>query len=239
MKNILMITITILLAVIVGIVMIKGIAIGNIQVLSIEQIKQKNSELKDKSLEANNLNLIEYKEVLEKLQTAQKQLQSNKSDYLDIASTSTDDEIKEANQTQVYAMEFLWSKVGNHATENGVNLRMDVTETDVPEKKTLEFLAIGNYIAIRDFVYSLENDKDLNFRIQNFKLIDFKINANNKDEKYKEDLLQASFAVDNIEIKEENVTTKVETSDSKQKTQTPINVEATNVEAVNVETIKD
>ena len=210
MKNMLIIAITILLAVLIGIIMIKGVQIGTLELLSIEQIRAKSYELKQKEEKANDINLIQYKNAIEKLQASKEELETAKTDYLNMASTSTEEEIREASHTQIYSMEFLWGNVGNHATANNINLKMDVTQAEGSEHSVLEFLVTGEYDDIRKFIYSLENDKDLGFRIQNFKMIDFKINENNKDEQYQEKLVQASFEVRNVGIKEENVTTQVE-----------------------------
>lgn len=217
MKNIVLIIITILLAVLIGIIMIDGKQILAVEFSSIAQIREKNDMLKQKATEVSNLNQGQYQATIEKLQSAQEELKSNKSDYLDIASTSTEEEIKEANQTQVYSMEYLWSKIGNYATENGIQLKMNVTESENSDKSTLDFLAIGYYESIRDFILAIEQDANLGFRIQNFKLIDLQVDENNKDEVYKESYLQASFIIDNIAIKEEKITTKVEVNKNDEK----------------------
>lgn len=210
MKNVLLMITTILLAVLTVIIMVKGINIANVELLSINQIKESYSSLNDKSTDASNLNSTQYKVAAQKLSDAQKELESNKKDYLEIASQSTEEEIKEASQSQVYTMEYIWSKIGNYATEEGVQLKMDVVETENSDKSTLEFSTIGYYKSISNFVYNIEQDKNFNFRIQNFKIIDFKVDEKDKDEEYKESLLQASFIIDGVEIKKENVTTQVE-----------------------------
>lgn len=210
MKNVLLMVTTILLAVFTVFIMVKGINIANVELLSINQIRESYSSLNDKSTDASNLNSTQYKVAAQKLSDAQKELESNKKDYLEIASQSTEEEIKEASQSQVYTMEYIWSKIGNYATEEGVQLKMDVVETENSDKSTLEFSAIGYYQSISNFVYNIEQDKNFNFRIQNFKIIDFKIDEKDKDEEYKESLLQASFIIDGVEIKKENVTTQVE-----------------------------
>lgn len=210
MKNVLLMVTTILLAVFTVFIMVKGINIANVELISINQIRESYSSLNDKSTDASNLNSTQYKVAAQKLSDAQKELESNKKDYLEIASQSTEEEIKEASQSQVYTMEYIWSKIGNYATEEGVQLKMDVVETENSDKSTLEFSTIGYYKSISNFVYNIEQDKNFNFRIQNFKIIDFKVDEKDKDEEYKESLLQASFIIDGVEIKKENVTTQVE-----------------------------
>ena len=34
----------------------------------------------------------------------------------------------------------------------------------------LDFTLVGNYVGITDFIYDIENDEELNFEIQNFKI---------------------------------------------------------------------
>lgn len=207
MKNILFTIVTVLLIILTVIMIVKGIKIGSIQLMSLSQIKEKSEELKTQSANANDLNLVQYNQNLEQLQKAQKTLVSAKNKYLDVASISSDEEIREANQTQTYAMEYLWSRIGNHATERGVNIKLDVTPTGTANKNTLDFAVEGAYSAILDFIYDLENEEG--FRIYNFKMIP------TGDKKA---TLNSTFTVMDVAIKEEKTSAKVEdtskTSDS-------------------------
>ena len=203
MKNLLFTIITILLIVLTVIVIAKGITIGKLELFSLSQIKEKSANLKALSQTANDLNMIQYNQNLSNLQKAQKKLASAKSGYLDIASISSDDEIKEANQTQTYAMEYLWSRIGNHATEKGVNLKLDIAPTGVENKHTMEFTVEGSYQAIIEFIYSLENEEG--FRIYNFKITSGVGGTSATGEK-----LTATFTVMDVGIKEEKITTEVQ-----------------------------
>ena len=44
-------------------------------------------------------------------------LWATKETYLDLASVSTEGALKEANQEETYLIEFLWIRMGNHATK--------------------------------------------------------------------------------------------------------------------------
>ena len=210
MRNLLMSIFTLLLAMLIVVIMVRGISIGNFEVLSIGQIKEKNDELTKKIEDLNTLNNVTYKKSLSDLDDATKRLATTKSAYLDIASVSSDDEIKEANQDKSYSMEYLWSQIGNHATSKGVNLKMTVNSTGTSNKNKLAFDVTGSYVAIRDFIYSLEDDDNLNFRIENFK-----ITTGSSDEK-----LNCTFTVNNIGIKEESTTTTVQTTNSNKNNET-------------------
>ena len=187
--------------------MVKGIKIGNIEILSISQIIEKNNQLDEEIDEVNTLNNITYKRTLTDLNDATKKLISSRTNYFNIASVSSEDEIRQANQDQSYAMEYLWSKIGNHATAEGVNIKLEVTSTNVSNKNNLNFTIQGSYIAIINFIYSLEDDEDLNFRIENFKLV---TGASS-------DSLNCTFLVSDIGIKKESVTSSVTSSKSNEK----------------------
>ncbi len=207
MKNILLTIITFLVVVIAILTMVKGIKIGNFQILSIGQIVQKSNELTTKIDELNKLNNETYKKTLEEVSSKTKLLLTAKSKYLEVASTSTSDEIKNANQNESYAAEFLWSKIGNHATGNGVTLKMEVKPTGATNLNTLSFVVNGDYMDIRDFVYALENDSDLNFTIDGFKLT----GSGNA--------LTATFTVADVAIKPETITSKVERTEETDNTE--------------------
>ena len=201
MKNILISVLTVVLLVLIVVVMVRGIHIGSLAILSIPEIISENDDLNRRVEELNTLNNVTYKKKLSDLTVATKTLSASKTQYLDLASISTEAEIKEANQDKTYAKEFLWSQIGNHATKEGVNLRVEVVYTTANISR-LDFTATGSYMAIRNFVYSLENDTDLNFRIENFKL------TGSGEE------ITATFTVTDIAIKIENTTESVTNGDS-------------------------
>lgn len=217
MKNLLMYVCTILLIVFVVLAAVKGISIGQYKVLSIKQIMDNSNELKEKIDELNTLNNKTYKKASDDLTDATKKLTTAKASYLDIASISSDSEIKEANQEQIYSMEYLWSRIGNHATKEGVNIKLEVNSTGSQNKNTLNFTVVGSYMGIRNFIYSLENDADLNFRIENFKITSGKDAEN----------LSGTFKVNNIEIKQENVSTSVTQSSNTAQNNTTGNTSTT------------
>lgn len=227
MKNILMSVFTLLLAMLIVILMVRGIKIGNLEVLSIGQIIEKNEALNTKVEDLNTLNNVTYKKTLSDLNDATKKLSTSKSSYLDIASVSSDEEIKEANQDKSYAMEYLWSQIGNHATKEGVNIKLTVTSTGVSNKNKLNFNVIGSYIGIRNFVYALENDTDLNFRIENFK-----IETGTSEEK-----LNCTFTVNDIGIKQEQTTTTVQNTSTASQTDSTNTADTENTDTTN--TTKD
>ena len=193
MKDILITVISILLTVVIIICMVKGLTVGSFRILSISNIKQESLNLDNEVDELNNLKNVTYKKKIDDLQTATKDLTTAKQKYLDLASVSSDEEIQEANLEQTYAMEFLWNKVGSYATKEGVILKWDVSSTGVNNKYTLNFTTTGSYVGVISYIYALENDSDLAFRIENFKMT-----ASGEN-------VTATFTVNNVEIKAETI----------------------------------
>lgn len=193
MKDILITVISILLTVVIIICMVKGLTVGSFRILSISNIKQESLNLDNEVEELNNLKNVTYKKKIDDLQTATKDLTTAKQKYLDLASVSTDKEIQDANLEQTYAMEFLWNKVGSYATKEGVTLKWDVSSTGVNNKYTLNFTTTGSYVGVISYIYALENDSDLAFRIENFKMT-----ASGEN-------VTATFTVNNVAIKAETV----------------------------------
>lgn len=193
MKDILITVISILLTVVIIICMVKGLTVGSFRILSISNIKQESLNLDNEVDELNNLKNATYKKKIDDLQTATKDLTTAKQKYLDLASVSSDEEIQEANLEQTYAMEFLWNKVGSYATKEGVTLKWDVSSTGVNNKYTLNFTTTGSYVGVISYIYALENDSDLAFRIENFKMT-----ASGEN-------VTATFTVNNVAIKAETI----------------------------------
>ena len=193
MKDILITVISILLTVVIIICMVKGLTVGSFRILSISNIKQESLNLDNEVDELNNLKNVTYKKKIDDLQTATKDLTTAKQKYLDLASVSTDKEIQDAKLEQTYAMEFLWNKVGSYATKEGVTLKWDVSSTGVNNKYTLNFTTTGSYVGVISYIYALENDSDLAFRIENFKMT-----ASGEN-------VTATFTVNNVAIKAETI----------------------------------
>jgi uncharacterized protein (DUF2164 family) len=218
MKNILMNIFVLLIAVLLIMIMVKGVSIGNFKILSVSEIIESSKNI-DKQIEnVNYLKNSSYKDQMDNLQDSVKKLAINKQNYLDIASVSTETEIKQANVEQVYSMEFLWNKVGSYATNQGVNLKWEVKSSGSNNKKNLYFTVVGSYIGITNYIYALENDSDLLFKIENFKLTSGS----------SEEQLSCTFYVSNIAIKTEETNQTVNTNTSSDTTTTSNNTSTTN-----------
>lgn len=169
MKNILLTILTILITVIMVIVMKSGINIGSLHILGFQGIADENQKLLDviaQSKQKNN----EYTAKLQTINSDSEKLATAKKEYFDLVQVSTASEIQEAMQIKSYRVEYLWSRVGNHATKEGVKVKMEIASSSMGDSayKDLKFTVNGNYLAITNFIYDLENDESLDFTIDNF-----------------------------------------------------------------------
>ena len=164
----LLISILLILLIVMTVLCIKnGINIGPLHVLGVTQIQDANGELTRKIAEAKNTN-DNYAGKLNEIKDLITDLGEARSKYLQTINVSTESEIREATQTNNYTIEYLWSQVGNHATKEGVNIRMDVVSGVDENTKNLNFTVSGNYLAITNFITDLENDSSLQFTIDEF-----------------------------------------------------------------------
>ena len=129
-----------------------------------------------------------------------------KDEYVELANVSSDKDLINASKQEIYKIEYIWTRIGSHATSEGVELKLDITagETGEQESKNLLFTVTGNYIAVINFVLSIEDDSQLGFRIENFKILPGS----------GENGRQATFTVRNVRIKQENATSAVSTDTS-------------------------
>lgn len=194
MRRILIGILTILLIVMAVLVITKGLTIGNFKILSVQQIIEGNDKLTAEISETEKLIRSNYPTELETLDSTVSSLLAAKEEYQDLADVSTKSEINKATTVETYTVEFLWTRLGRHATAEGVYLSY------TPTNNSIKFTVSGDYIPILSFVSAIENDSKLGFRIENFKLIP---GGNN---------LQATFETRNINIKTEGVNTAVQST---------------------------
>ena len=177
-----------------------GFRIGNFKINSYSEI-EKNSLEKDKLLDdLNKKNYNEFKKKVNDLKLATESYKTTKVQYDALVESGEISESAIYDSMDIYNIDFLWTTIGNYATEKGVTLQFDVTKSNSATSISsecimcdLNFTITGDYISITDFVYSLEDDDKLNFEIRDFLI-----------EKGGEDL-QATFVVRGVPINSQNL----------------------------------
>ena len=199
MKKLLILILITLLLILTMFIGIKGVTIGKIEILGIQGIQAKNSELDSKIQDAAKLVEKTYAQTISEVNSNAKKLKEEKQNYQDMTAISSDGETQAVNQIEKYEIETLWVKLGNHATSEGVVMKMDVTSgsSGAQDSYKLKFTVTGGYVQIEDFISSIENDSTLGFKIEEFKMA-----PSGND-------LQATFVCKDIPIKQVSSTTTV------------------------------
>lgn len=208
MKKLLILVLIALLLTLSIFIVIQGVHIGSLEILGVKGIQEKSSQLDEKIQQAGKLAEKDYQQALNDVKTNTKKLQEEKKNYEDMTQISEDGDVQAANQIEKYEIETLWVKLGNHATTQGVVIKMDVKKGNAQDVYDLQFTATGSYISITDFISAIENDSSLGFKIEEFKLVP---SSSGSD-------LQATFVCKDITIKDVSQSAVTTTTDSNTQT---------------------
>ena len=120
-------------------------------------------------------------------------------------------------QTEEYEIEFLWTRIGNYANDNDVKIKIDVTNSSISGRYDLNFTVTGKYPDVTQFIYDIENDSKLGFKIEDFNMVS------------SESGVQGKFACKEIKIDLKTVDTSSDTDEAENTTtDTSSNTTATN-----------
>lgn len=209
MRKIIFIILIILLLIGAGLTIANGFELGNFQIWGIRAISAQNENIDKRSQELSDLVSITYPGSLAELDTSSKTLSSTKEEYEDKAILVSNS--KYYMQTEKYEIEFLWTKLGNYAKDNNVQIKIDVVNSATSGLYDLNFTIAGEYLKVADFIYDVENDSKLGFKIE-----DFHMSANG-------DGVQGSFACKEISINIESVDNNAGSSGEKGNTDNTAN----------------
>lgn len=189
MKKLLLLILITLVLILTIFTVVKGFQIGRFKVLGINQIQEKNDNLQQKVEQATRLATTDFPKKENEITESSKELEDKKVEYEDMVAVSSTDDVQSARQIPSYEVGFLWTRVGSHATAEGVNIRMDITN-GTGGAYNLEFTATGSYVGISEFITDVEDDSTLGFKIEEFSM---KPGSS-------ENVLQAKFTCKNLNI---------------------------------------
>ena len=168
MRKILFILALIILLIFTGVVIYKGTNFGRFKVWGITQIVEKNDEIDSENAQLSNLVSVTYPSTLTKLSNSSEKLQQTKKEYEEQSVMLSDSNYY--MQTEKYKLDFLWTRIGNHAKDNKVEIKIDVTNGSATGIYNLNFTVVGKYENTTSFIYAIENDSRLGFKIENFSM---------------------------------------------------------------------
>lgn len=168
MRKILFILALIILLIFTGVVIYKGTNFGRFKVWGITQIVEKNDEIDSENAQLSNLVSVTYPSTLTKLSNSSEKLQQTKKEYEEQSVMLSDSNYY--MQTEKYKLDFLWTRIGNHAKDNKVEIKIDVTNGTANGIYNLNFTVVGKYANTTSFIYAIEGDSRLGFKIENFSM---------------------------------------------------------------------
>lgn len=200
MRKLLLILVTVLIALIFCIIVLWGTQIGKFRIYSYDEIVSISKEKTALLSALDSKNVSEYNKTLKALQTAVQTYEKTKSEYDRLVQEGKIDENAIYNSIDLYDAEELGEKIRNYAKEKNVILDLEViqsaTSTSISSEYImcdLNFNVSGEYIAITDFIYSIEDDDTLGFEIKDFSLEE------------EDEVLKASFSTKNIPISSQSL----------------------------------
>ncbi len=189
------------------IIIILGLQNGNFGLESYIKLQQRTENLNEEvqKLQAKNTSVYEAKK--QDLVVASEKYWEQKRLYEQLTLEMESVGNNSNKPFVLYDMDFLWTIIGNYATEEGIILQFDVSnmsnEILFLESEyilcNLDFNVTGEYASIVRFIYDLEDDERLKFEIRDFSLN--KIGEN----------LQATFFIKSVPINQTNLSNLKET----------------------------
>ena len=228
-KTLIMIVIIILLT-IIGFLIFNSISFGGFRILGIKGLSEADKELDSSIQTLTRLSSTGYQEALKEVSNSAKKYNKTKEEYDEFVAVSKNNELG-VNQIQKYEIEYLWTRIGTHASKENVVIKLEV-EANATSSVTgcydLKFTATGGYVNVTDFIYDIENDSTLGFKIEKLKMTP------------QGDSVQTTFTCSNIAINiDPSLLTKkekTEDTDNNEENNNDSNTNSTNTNSTNTNT---
>lgn len=211
MRKIIFIILTVIMCIIMGLVAWNGIGFAN--VLGINQIREENQKIKDKNDELSTLIDTSYPNAVKSLEDAENQLKTTKEEYESQIALNADSGTGYLATTEKYEIEYLWTRIGNHALDNDVDIKIDLTNSSTAGLYKLNFEVTGTYVGITDFIYSIENDSKLGFKIDKF-VATANATTTTADTEKNVAEVKATFSCDEVGINVQSIESQTTTNSS-------------------------
>ncbi|MBR3882238.1 MAG: hypothetical protein IKJ36_03115 [Clostridia bacterium] len=152
-----------------------GFEIGPAKVNGYSTIENLSAKKDNLLLKLNEKNITEFNSKKDNLQAVVDDYNTKKAEYDRLVKEGKIDNNSIHNTLDLYEIDYLWTKIGNYATEEDVTLQLDVTKSSTSTSISTEYVmcdltfnVTGDYIALTDFLFDLEGDDSLRFEINDF-----------------------------------------------------------------------
>lgn len=195
MRKIILAIILIISCVICFGVICYGFEIGPVKVNGYSTVASLSAKKTELLAKLNEKNVTEFNAKKDNLQKVVDDYNTKKAEYDRLVQEGKIDNNSIHNTLDLYEIGYLWTKIGNYATKEDVELQIDLTKSATSTSISTEYImcdltfnVTGEYIAITDFLFDLEGDDSLRFEIN-----DFVMQKGGQN-------LQATFIVKNVPI---------------------------------------
>lgn len=170
MKKTLILIIGIILLTLIILAGVRGINVGKFSVSSVKQIKESSLELDSKIEEAKTETNQNYLKAVNDAETSIEKLKNAKEEYETKIASLTGNTGIGISQIEKYKIEYIWNKLGTYAKSEGIKIVLDFEETSIKDTYNIKFSLTGSYVGITNYLYNIENDDELNYKVKNFKI---------------------------------------------------------------------
>ena len=195
MRKIILAIILIISCVICFGVICYGFEIGPVKVNGYSTVASLSAKKTELLAKLNEKNVTEFNAKKDNLQKVVDDYNTKKAEYDRLVQEGKIDNNSIHNTLDLYEIDYLWTKIGNYATKEDVELQIDLTKSATSTSISTEYImcdltfnVTGEYIAITDVLFDLEGDDSLRFEIN-----DFVMQKGGQN-------LQATFIVKNVPI---------------------------------------
>ena len=192
-KIIIMAAVLLIMIVAIVVALTTDVDFGLFKNLSIASISHKKVSVE--TLAQNEVvEKIEHEQAIDVLESAKNKYETSRQKFENI-DKSTIDMVQEATKDEKYFIEYLWIVLGSYANDNGllINIITPGSTAGIDEQETqdgdkgesteskptldvsvagdaIKIIVRGRYANVADFVYEVENDKELKFKLDNIKM---------------------------------------------------------------------
>ena len=227
MKKLLILILIALVLALTIFTIINGLQIGNFSIWGIRTIQDENAKLDEAVTQATRLASSTFPGKVSEVNASMKALNEQKTAYEDMVAVSSAGDVQTASQLSNYTLDFLWTEIGTHATSEGVNIDISLTEgTGGQNVYDLNFTVVGGYVGICEFIRDIEDDSDLAFKIEQFSMTAGESTSS----------LRATFVCKNIPIEGISSIDRNTSDSANQNTTNNTNTNSTNTNSTNATT---
>ena len=144
---------------------------SKVKLNGLKGLDEENKKVEQKISDLSNIISVTYANTQSNLKRTANTLQDSKTEYENQAALSNSQSPSYASQLEKYDIDYLWTKIGNYAKSENVVIKIELVANGASKNLyNLNFTVTGEYAKITDFIYDIENDSKLGFKIDEFKM---------------------------------------------------------------------